>query len=190
MEVIHSLGVGTHVDEKEVTLAVVKGKCPSSSTFGDSRPARPPDEAYDKAPDPHAQDSFQLSALAHVEKCGKLRRTAGTCEGRLEQMDRIKIVKGKWLEPTMDESTGRQDWPCLGRRLVERGETRGCQNVVDDLNGFLDQRVELNQEIQGKVAERQELFSESGEYDAAHGLSTFSQEEVWFLKHSRCECCL
>ena len=37
-----------------------------------------------------AQDNFQrwwasfLSALAHVEKCGKLCRTAGTCEGRLK----------------------------------------------------------------------------------------------------------
>ena len=74
----------------------------------------------------------------------------------------------------MDESTGRHDWPCLGRRLGESGETRGRQNVLDDLNGFLDQRVELNQEILVKVAKRQELFFESGECDAAHGLSTFS----------------
>ena len=57
---------------------------------------------------------------------------------------------------------------------LESGETRGCENVLDDLNGFLDQRVELNQEIQVKAAERQELFFESGECDAAHGVSTFS----------------
>ena len=74
----------------------------------------------------------------------------------------------------MDESTRRHDWPSLGRRRGESGETRLGQNVLDDLNGFLDQRVELNQEIQGKVAERQELFFESGECDAAHGVSTFS----------------
>ena len=57
---------------------------------------------------------------------------------------------------------------------LESGETRGRQNVSDDLNGFIDQRVELNQEIQEKAAERQELFFESGECDAAHGVSTFS----------------
>ena len=74
----------------------------------------------------------------------------------------------------MDESTRRHDWLFLARRLGESGETRGRQNVLDDLNGFLDQRVELNQEIQGKVAERQELFVESSECDAALGVSKFS----------------
>ena len=50
----------------------------------------------------------------------------------------------------------------------------GRQSVLDDIKGFLDQRVELNQEIQAKVAERHELTFESGEFDAAHGVGKLS----------------
>ena len=48
------------------------------------------------------------------------------------------------------------------------------QSVLDDIKGFLDQRVELNQEKQAKVAERHELTFESGEFDAAQGVGKLS----------------
>lgn len=35
-----------------------------------------------------------------------------------------------------------------------------CQNVTGDMKGLFDQRDELNQEIQAKIAERQELKDE------------------------------
>ena len=53
-------------------------------------PARPSSKGPRQEVRPLRKDSFQqwaslLSALAHVEKCGKLRDTLGACEGRLKR---------------------------------------------------------------------------------------------------------